>query len=164
MDQQEAARRFNQRQRCSSMVKLPLQLGKFRCHLLYFKDDRSNQRKVARAMPADERLILDRFNAKWTFHILSKPEPTATRPKSCLCIAEFGAQQVALERKYPMLGRQRCGNDDVTLTGPADDRLLVIRLETKRTKHEISFCYRVIFKVKTLLLALPSESVTSIRI
>lgn len=86
------------------MVKLSLQLVKFSYHVLYFKDDRSNQREVARAVPANERLILDRFNAKWTFHILSKPEPVAARPKFSLCIAEFGPKQIALERKFSIFG------------------------------------------------------------
>ena len=107
MYQQEAAGRFNHRQPCSNTVKLPLQLVKFGYHLLYFKDDRSNQREVARAVLANERLILDRFNAKWTFHILLKPEPTAAHPEFSLCITEFGPKQVALERKFSMLSLQR---------------------------------------------------------
>lgn len=124
------------------MVKLSLQLVKFSCHVMYFKDDRSNQRKVARAVPANERLILDRFNAKWTFHILFKPKPTAARPEFSLRIAEFGPKQVALERKFSKLGPQRCGNNDVAVAGPTNNSLLVICLGTKRTKHRIFLLLR----------------------
>jgi hypothetical protein len=68
MCEQETSWRFHHRKSHTGTVKLPLQRVKLNNHLLYFKNDRTDQREVAGTILANERFIFDGFSAKRAFH------------------------------------------------------------------------------------------------
>jgi hypothetical protein len=69
---------------------------------LYRKNDRAHQREVTRAASANDRLILDRFDAKRTFHFLPYSKPTMADSQLGSRTCKLVPKLLALEQKFAM--------------------------------------------------------------
>src|SRR6266700_4149282 len=160
--QQEAARRLSRGKLDANAVQFPLQRVDLGRHRLYFKDDRAHEGKVARAMPANERLILDAFDAEGTLHARLDPEPSAGRAKPGLRANELQSELFSLAQQLLVFGAERQRDDDVAMADPANDGARAIVFNAKRTK-EFPAAHGTTLKTRMELRVRPSVSEISMR-
>jgi hypothetical protein len=133
-------------------------------HFLYFKYVRADKHEIARAILANERFILDGFNAEGAFHLLSDSKPpTITRRKPGLYPLKLKPKLFALVREFSVFGTKRNGDDNVAVTVRANPGVQMIFRDTKGTNVFISARHGSTFNSKTELRIRPSVSEISIR-
>ena len=86
-------------------------------------------------MPADERLILDAFDAEGTLHARSDPEPSAGRAKPGLGAIKFQPELFSLAQQFLVFGAESRRDDDVAMADPANGGVRAILFNAKRTKQ-----------------------------